>query len=191
MSATSVLDVREGGPRMRVVGLSTDRRTDNRIEPKPYADLTYKIVGAAMRVHNRLGSGLKEAFYQRALSAELAQAGVEFIAEQPIEISIEGIYIGQLYIDHLVGDAVVVEEKAVSHLLTNDEVAQVITYLVASGMPVGLLLNFGRRSLEYKRIFPPSNAEAWRNRIRRYVWLPPQPRSVHPFKESVDRQAGR
>jgi GxxExxY protein len=191
MSVTGVLDISHDQPNIRGVGLSTDEGTDKRSGPKPHSDLTYKIIAAAMRVHNQLGPGLKEAFYQRALSAQLAEAGVEFVAEQPIEISIEGNYIGQLYVDHLVGDAVIVEEKAVSHLLTNDEVAQVITYLVASGMPVGLLLNFGRRSLEYKRVFPPRNAEAWRNRIRRYVWLPPQPQSVHPLKESVDSEAGR
>ena len=191
MSVTGVLDVRHDQPDMRVVELSTDRGTDKRIGPKPHSGLTYKIIGAAMRVHNQLGPGLKEAFYQRALSVELARSGVEFIAEQPVEISIEGHYIGQLYIDHLVGDAVVVEEKAVPHLLTNEEIAQVITYLNVTRKPVGLLLNFGRRSLEYKRIFPPRNAEPRRNRIRRYVWLPPQAKSVYPFPESVDRQAGR
>ena len=191
MSVTGVLDIRRDEPNMRGVELSADGGTDKRIEARPHSDLTYKIIGAAMRVHNRMGPGLKEAFYQRALSAELAQAGVEFTAEQPVEISIGGQYIGQLYVGHFVEDAVVVEEKAVSHLLTDDEIAQVITYLIATGKPVGLLLNFGRRSLEYKRIFPPRNAEAWRSRIRRYVWVPPQPKSVHPFLESVDRQAGR
>lgn len=191
MSVMRVLDVSERASKMQGVGLSTDRGSDERIGPKPHSGLTYKIIGAAMRVHNRLGPGLKEAFYQRALSAELAKAGVEFVAEQPVEISIDGHYIGQLYIDHLVGGAVVVEEKAVSHLLTDDEIAQVITYLIATDKPVGLLINFGRRSLEYKRIFPPRNAESWRNRIRRYVWVPPQSQSDNPFPESVDRQAGR
>ena len=191
MSVTGALDIRRDQPNMRGVELSTDEGTDDRIEAKPYSDLTYKIIGAAMRVHNRMGPGLKEAFYQRALSAELAHAGVEFTAEQPVEISIDGQYIGQLYVDHFVEDAVVVEEKAVSHLLTNDEIAQVITYLIATRKRVGLLLNFGRRSLEYKRIFPPRNAEALRSRIRRYVWVPPQAKSVHPFPESVDRPAGR
>jgi len=52
---------------------------------------------------------------------------------------------------------------------TNDEVAQVITYVAASGLPVGLLLNFGRGRLQYKRILPPKNIEAWRDRIRRYA----------------------
>lgn len=191
MSATNVLQVYRDVARVHDVGLSTDRATDKRIGTKPYADVTFKIIGAAMRVHNKLGPGLKEAFYQRALSAELAKAGLQFVAEQPIEISIDGVYIGQLYIDHLVADSVIVEEKAVSHLLTNEEIAQLITYLNATRKPVGLLLNFGRRSLEYKRVFPPRNPQPWRDRIKRYVWVPPQQKSVYPFSESVDRSSQR
>jgi len=103
------------------------------------------------------------------------------VAEQPVEIHINGAAIGLLYLDHLVEDAVVVEEKALSHLLTNEEIAQVITYLCATGTKVGLLLNFGRRKLEYKRIFPPKNVDLWRERIRRYVWVPPDARSVNPL----------
>jgi GxxExxY protein len=188
MSATQVLEVTRTAVTMRGVGLSTDRETDKRIGAALHADLTYRIIGSAMRVHNKLGPGLKEAFYQRALSAELAAVGMDFTAEQPIEISVAGTYIGQLYIDHLVANTVIVEEKAVPHLLTNEEVAQVITYLNATGKPLGLLLNFGRRSLEFKRIFPPRNPQPWRDRIKRYVWVPPQHRSVYPFLESVDRQ---
>ena len=84
-----------------------------------------------------------------------------------------GVSVGLLYVDHLVEDAVVVEEKALSHLLTNEEVAQVITYLAALDKPVGLLLNFGRRRLEYRRIFRPKKLEEWQDRICRYLWSPP------------------
>lgn len=153
-------------------GLSTDSETDKRIVASPHADLTYRIIGAAMRVHNRLGPGLKEAHYQRALSLEFLEAGISFVAEQPTRIHIDGLPIGLLYLDHLVEDVVVVEEKAVSHMLTAEEVAQVVTYLGATGRQVGLLINFGRQSLEYKRIFPPRNVEQWRHRIRRYIWVP-------------------
>jgi GxxExxY protein len=158
------------------------------MQPRPYEDITYKIIGAAMRVHNQLGPGLKEAFYQRALSVELASDALAFTAEQTVEISIDGAYIGQLYLDHLVEDTIVVEEKAVSHMLTNEEIAQVITYLCATGKPVGLLINFGRERLEYKRILPPKHVDLWKRRIRRYVWLPPELRSVNPFSKSVDSQ---
>jgi GxxExxY protein len=156
----------------------------------PHEDITYKIIGAAMRVHNQLGPGLKEAFYQRALSIELANAGLEATPEQPIEISVAGEYIGRLYLDHLVEGAVIVEAKAFPHLLTNLEIAQLIMYLNATGKPVGLLINFGRKWLEYKRIFPPKHPQPWQESIKRYVWMPPQPRSVYPLPKSVDSHPG-
>jgi GxxExxY protein len=162
--------------------------TDYRMQPKPHEDLTYMIIGAAMRVHNMLGPGLKEAFYQRALSSELTREGLTFTDEQPVEIAIDGTYVGQLYLDHLVEDTVVVEAKAVHHMMTNEEMAQVITYICATGKPIGLLINFGRERLEYKRILPPRHIELWRQRIRRYVWLPPGFRSVNPLPKSADSQ---
>ncbi|RLC56661.1 MAG: hypothetical protein DRI80_15980 [Chloroflexota bacterium] len=61
-------------------------------------------------------------------------------------------------------------------LLTDEEVAQVITYLAATGKPVGLLFNFGWRRLQFKRIFPPKKLDAWRDRIERYLWRPPETR---------------
>ena len=66
--------------------------------------------------------------------------------------------------------------KALSHLLTDEEVAQVVTYLAATGKPVGLLFNFGRRRLQFKRIFPPKKLDDWRDRIERYLWRPPDTR---------------
>jgi GxxExxY protein len=141
-------------------------------EGKPLEDLTFGVIGAAMRVHNKLGPGLKEAAYQKALSLEMEAAGLSFEAERPVEVFLDGTSVGLLYLDHLVEGQLVVEEKAFSHLLTKEEVAQVITYLCATGLQVGLLRNFGRRRLEYKRIFPPKNVERWRERINRYVWKP-------------------
>jgi GxxExxY protein len=147
-------------------------------EPKPLEDLTYKVIGAAMKIHNRLGPGLKEAAYQKALSLEMEAADLSFEAERAVEIFLDGATIGLLYLDHLVEGELVVEEKAFSHLLTQEDVAQVITYLCAADLKVGLLLNFGRRRLEYKRIFPPKNVQRWRERINRYVW---KPREAHPL----------
>ena len=169
------------------MGLSTDRGTDYRMDDKPYSELTYRVLGAAMRVHNALGPGLKEAFYQRALSLELENGGLGFEAEYSVEVELEGVRVGLLYLDHLVEGELIVEEKAFSHLLTDDEIAQVITYLCATYKKVGLLLNFGRHRLEYRRIFTPtSNVERWRERIRRYVWTPSEPsdpliRSTNPL----------
>ena len=127
---------------------------------KPHEDLTDKVIGCAMRVHNKLGPGLKEAMYQRALSFEMEEAGLSFDTEHPIEIHLDEAAIGLLYLDHVVEGKIVVEEKALSHLVTKDEIAQVITYLCATGYEVGLLLNFGRRQLEYRRIFPPKTLPA-------------------------------
>ena len=128
------------------------------VKDAPYGDITYKIIGAAMEVHNKLGPGHKEIVYQKALSTKMLGVGLSLEEEKPIEIFID--------------DVVVVEEKALSHLLTNEEIAQVITYLAATGLPVGLLLNFGRKRLEFKRIFPPKKLEGWQNRIQRYLWKP-------------------
>jgi GxxExxY protein len=159
------------------------------MQDKPLADLTYRVIGAAMGVHNALGPGLKEAFYQRALSLEMEKSGLGFEPEYSVEVELEGVRIGLLYLDHLVEGELVVEEKAFSHLLTDDEKAQVITYLCATEKKVGLLLNFGRHRLEYKRIFTPtSNIERWRERIRRYVWIPrathdPLIRSTNPLTD--------
>jgi GxxExxY protein len=135
-------------------------------------DVTYKIIGAAMRVHNELGPGLKEAIYHRALSAALRDAGLAYEEEKPVRVELDGEFAGLLYLDEFVEDEVVVEVKALAHLLTQEEVAQVITYLAVTESKVGLLLNFGRPRLEYKRILPPSKFEDWRNRVRRYLWRP-------------------
>ena len=157
-------------------------------EGKPLEDLTYKVIGAAMKIHNALGPGLKEAAYQKALSLEMEKAGLSFEAERPVTISVDGTEIGLLYLDHLVEGHLVVEEKSFSHLLTNEETAQVITYLCATGLQVGLLLNFGRRLLEYKRIFPPKNIQRWRERINRYVWKPQQALSANPLTHPLTSQ---
>src|SRR3972149_2951777 len=145
---------------------------------KPLEDMTYKVIGAAMSIHNALGPGLKEAAYHRALSLEMERAGPSFETEKAVAVSIDGSQVGRLYLDHLVEGQLVVEEKALSHLLTKEEIAQVITYLCATGPPVGLLLNFGRKRLQYKRIFPPEDVQRWRERINRYLWRPQQTSSV-------------
>ena len=96
--------------------------------------------------------------------------GLSFEEEKAVEVFLDGVRVGLLYLDHLVEDAVVVEIKALRHRLTQDEVGQVITYLAATGHKVGLLFNFAGRSLEYKRILPPRKLDDWRQRIRRYAW---------------------
>jgi len=117
-------------------------------------DLTYRIIGAAMAVHNRLGHGYKEEVYEKALAAELLMRGINAVRQFPIEVNYESVSVALFYLDLLAEDQVVVEVKALSHQLTNDERAQLINYLKAAEKPVGLLLNFGRRKLEFRRVFP-------------------------------------
>lgn len=117
-------------------------------------DLTYRIIGAAMAVHNFIGPGYKEKIYERALTVELRDQGIGVQRQYPVEVHYEDVQVGQFYLDLFVEGTVVVELKAFAHQLTNDELAQVINYLKATQAPVGLLFNFGRRRLEWKRVFP-------------------------------------
>jgi GxxExxY protein len=116
--------------------------------------LTYEIIGAAMAVHNTLGPGLKEEVFEKALEVELNQRDISVIRQFLVPVEYSGEQVALFYLDLYVEDQVVVEIKALSHQLTNDELAQVINYLKAANAPVGLLFNFGRRKLEYKRVFP-------------------------------------
>jgi GxxExxY protein len=144
----------------------------------PSQEITYKVIGAAMRVHNELGPGLKEVLYQRALSTAMREAGLSFEEEYPFEVRFDGQFAGLLYLDHFVENEVVVELKALKHLLTDDEVGQVITYMAVTESKVGLLFNFGRERLEYKRILPPKKFDNWNARVSRYLWRPPNAASA-------------
>ena len=129
-------------------------------------DLTYRIIGAAMAVHNDIGPGFKEEIYEKALQIKLNQVDIGVERQFPVPVTYESEQVGLFYLDLFVEDQVVVELKAFSHQLTNDELAQMINYLKASGAPVGLLFNFGRRKLEFRRVFP-SQAEKPVQRIGR------------------------
>lgn len=117
-------------------------------------DLTYRIIGAAMAVHNQIGPGYKEEVYEKALEVEVSHQRIAVVRQHPVTVEYGSEQVALFYLDLFVEGQVVVEVKAFSHQLTNDEHAQVINYLKATGAPVGLLFNFGRRALEYKRVFP-------------------------------------
>lgn len=134
-------------------------------------DLTYKIIGAAMAVHNALGPGHREHVYERAMVVELERQGITAERQYPFEVYHNDVRVGLFYLDLFVERTVVVELKVLRHLTTDDEVAQVITYLKGTGAPVGLLLNFARRRLEYRRILPPHRDGD--DRSRRYLRRPP------------------
>jgi len=130
-------------------------------------DLTYRIIGAAMAVHNQVGPGFKEEVYEKALEVELNRLNVAVQRQVPVPVEYQGEQVALFYLDLYIDDQVVVEVKALSHPLTNDELAQVINYLKATRAPVGLLFNFGRRKLEYKRVFPGKAGETPVNRTGR------------------------
>jgi GxxExxY protein len=138
----------------------------------PHQDITYRIIGAAMNVHRNTPRGLREKHYQRALTAAMQQDGLMVEEEYHLEIFNEQTWLGRLYLDHWVNDCIVVEDKAVSRCMSNNEIAQVITYLAATQAPVGLLLNFGRSRLEYKRILRPKAVQNWQGAIEQYLWKP-------------------
>jgi GxxExxY protein len=116
-----------------------------------YSDITRKIIGAAMKVHSTLGNGFQEVIYQRALAIEMADQGLTFQRELEMQIYYRGQEIGTRRVDFLVEDKVMVELKALT-LLEDVHLAQAINYLEAYNLEIGLLINFGAKSLEYRRI---------------------------------------
>jgi GxxExxY protein len=114
--------------------------------------ITYKINGCAMKVHNTLGNGFQEVIYQRCLAIELEKAGLGFVREQEHVIYYEGVDVGTRRADFVVEDKVIVELKALINL-EDVHLAQAKNYVVAYQKPIGLLINFGSKSLQFKKIF--------------------------------------
>lgn len=115
-------------------------------------DDTYEIIGAAMEVHKVLGAGFLEAVYQEAFEAELINRNIAYSREQEIDIYYKDIKLKKKYFaDFIIYDSIIVELKALKEL-NNDHKAQLINYLKATGYEIGLLINFGTRSLQYKRL---------------------------------------
>jgi len=115
-----------------------------------YEDLTERIIGCAYKVYNTMGFGFLESVYEKCLMIELGQAGLKAEAQAPIDVSYEGKVVGEFVADVVVEDTVIVELKSVRQIALAHEV-QLVNYLVATGKPVGLLLNFGERKVEVKR----------------------------------------
>jgi GxxExxY protein len=116
-----------------------------------HAEITKKIIGAAMRVHARLGNGFQEVIYQRAFGIELTRGSLTFVRELSMPIYYNGIFVGERRVDFFVENKIMVELKAVIKL-ENVHLAQAKNYLEAYNIEVGLLLNFGSISLEFKRL---------------------------------------
>lgn len=122
----------------------------------PLSELTGKIIGSAMEVHKHLGNGFQEVIYQRALAIEMRLQGIEFSREHEMEIFYKGEDIGKRRVDFFVEGKVMVELKAVIEL-EDVHLAQAINYLEAYGLEIGLLINFGARSLQFKRVMKPKS----------------------------------
>lgn len=120
-------------------------------EQYKYSDLTSKIIGCAMTVHKTLGNGFQEVIYQRALEIEMQMAGIGFSREFEMPIFYRGEQIGTRRVDFLVEGQVSVELKAITKL-EDVHLAQAINYLEAYNLEIGLLINFGENSLNFKRL---------------------------------------
>lgn len=145
----------------------------------PYDDLTYQVIGCAMAVHRELGPGYREDTYQRDLAAHLRDKDILFEEQKLYEVadtSSQSTLIGYYIPDFVIDGKVVVEIKALKGT-DNSHLAQVIGYLAVTGCSLGLLINFGERSLITRRILPPKNIQEHRvNRQWLFVpdWLKPE-----------------
>ena len=119
--------------------------------PLLHEELTRRIIGCAMRVHSELKSGFQEIIYQRSLEIELRLNGISFESEREMSIFYRKEMVGKRRVDFLIEKIIVVEIKAVSKL-EDVHIAQALNYLECMNLQVGLLINFGSTSLEFKRI---------------------------------------
>ncbi|MBZ0243320.1 MAG: GxxExxY protein [Bacteroidales bacterium] len=116
-----------------------------------HEELTHKIIGCAMRVHSALGNGFQEVIYQRAMEIEMADTGISFSREYEMPVYYKNQQIGTRRVDFLIEENISVELKAVINL-EDVHLAQAINYLEAYDLEVGLLINFGAKSLVFKRL---------------------------------------
>lgn len=117
-----------------------------------HGELSQKIIAAAHNVHKELGQGFLEKVYKNALAIELQEAGIKCALEIPMSVRYRGVVVGDYIADVIVEDKIVVEIKAVSELNSVHEV-QLVNYLKATGLQVGLLINFGQSVQVKRRVF--------------------------------------
>jgi len=116
-----------------------------------HKELTYKIIGCGMEVHKHLGNGFQELIYQRALAIEMESQGISFSREHEMQILYKGQDIGTRRVDFFVNDVIMVEIKAIIDL-QDVHLAQAMNYVEAYNLEIGLLINFGAKSLQHKRV---------------------------------------
>jgi GxxExxY protein len=118
-----------------------------------FRDETYQVIGICMEVHRNLGHGFLEIVYKDAIEFELKKRELLYDREREFKIEYKGVFLPhKFYADFTVGTEIILEIKAAEGGLSDDQVAQTINYLKSSGCRIGLLVNFGRISLEYRRL---------------------------------------
>lgn len=116
-----------------------------------YPELSYLIVGILFEVHTEMGYGYQEKYYQRALSYRLKEAKLNFQEQTPIEVNFDGNKIGKYFLDFLIDNKIALELKKGDKFLKTD-IEQLYAYLKASKLKLGILVNFTKRGLQFKRI---------------------------------------
>ncbi len=115
--------------------------------------MSYKIIGACMKVHRFLGHGFLEVVYKDAMQIEFAKAEINYVREKEFDINYKGIILPhKFFADFFVMENVIAEIKATKEGISNDFIAQILNYLKVSNCALGLIINFGKTSLEYKRL---------------------------------------
>jgi GxxExxY protein len=127
-------------------GLNTEMEV-----PLLHANVTEKVIGAAFEVYRVLGYGFLESVYQKAMQVELQRSGLKAEIESPIKVRYRDAIVGEFRADLLVSEAVIVELKTARNYNSEDE-PQLLNELKATGIKVGLLINFGRTKVEFKRM---------------------------------------
>lgn len=128
-------------------------------EEYKYSEITAKVIGAAMEVHNHLGNGFQEVVYQRALSIEMNLQGISHQREKEMPLMYKNYPIGTRRVDFFVEEKIMVEIKAIKEL-EDVHLAQAINYLEAYHMEIGLLINFGNTKLQFKRVMKPNRKKS-------------------------------
>jgi len=137
-------------------------------EKYKHSELTGKIIGCAMKVHSTLGNGFQEVIYQRALEIELHDEGIVYNREFEMPVMYKNQQIGTRRVDFLVENAVMVELKAITNL-EDVHLAQALNYLEAYGLDTGLLINFGSKSLQFKRLTMEKKLEKQNNQRNQLI----------------------
>lgn len=129
-----------------------DKIKGDKMKWKDVNDLTRKIIGCAMEVHNQMGNGFQEVIYQRVLSIEFSLQGLSFARELEMDLQYKGEHVGTRRVDFFVEELVMVEIKAIEKL-DGVHKAQAINYCEAYHIADGLLINFGAQSLQFHRVY--------------------------------------